>query len=230
MAREQEQITARTMSALVRLIEDRGYAPGERLPSERELAERFEVGRGVVREVLSVLEGMRYLERKPNSGIYLNEAPERISLETLALFSNLNLGLSKQRLAETMEARHILEVQAIMLAAVRRTDDDLKSIGTIIEKFDDAVEHAIEGVPELDYQFHMAIFRAAHNLVLTQLVTPFYLMSENRRIAFFSDKARSRASNEQHRLILAAITEQDAEKARVAMSEHIGRVENHYGL
>src|SRR5690606_35424955 len=128
MTKDQEQITARTMSALIRLIEDRKYAPGERLPSERELAERFEVGRGVVREVLSVLEGMRYLQRKRNSGIYLNERPERISLETLALFSNLNVSLSKQRLAEVMEARRILEVQAIMLAAVRRTEHDLKSI------------------------------------------------------------------------------------------------------
>jgi len=230
MTKDQEQITARTMSALIRLIEDRKYAPGERLPSERELAERFEVGRGVVREVLSVLEGMRYLQRKRNSGIYLNERPERISLETLTLFSNLNVSLSKQRLSEVMEARRILEVQAIMLAAVRRTDHDLKSIEKIIQNFDDAIEHGMEDVADLDYQFHMAIFQAAHNLVLTQLVTPFYLMSENRRVAFFNDQTRSRASNEQHRRILAAIKAKDVEKARIAMSEHIGRVENHYGL
>lgn len=230
MTKDQEQITARTMSALIRLIEDRKYAPGERLPSERELAERFEVGRGVVREVLSVLEGMRYLQRKRNSGIYLNERPERISLETLTLFSNLNVSLSKQRLAEVMEARRILEVQAIMLAAVRRTDHDLKSIEKIIQNFDDAIEHGMEDVADLDYQFHMAIFQAAHNLVLTQLVTPFYLMSENRRVAFFKDQTRSRASNEQHRRILTAIKAKDVEKARIAMSEHIGRVENHYGL
>lgn len=218
------------MAALVRLIEERKYAPGERLPSERELAERFDVGRGVVREVLSVLEGLRYLERKPNSGIYLNEAPERISLETLALFSNLNLDLSKERLAEAMEARRILEVQAIVLAAQRRTEEDLLDIKNIVQRFDDAIEHALEDVPELDYQFHMSIFRATHNLVLMQLVTPFYLMSENRRLPFFSDKKRSRASNEQHKLILEAIEEQNIDKAHQVMSEHIGRVEKHYGL
>lgn len=218
------------MTALVRLIDQRNYAPGERLPSERELAERFGVGRGVVREVLSVLEGLRYLERRPNSGIYLNVAPERISLETLTLFSGLDLALSTEQLAQTMEVRRIIEVQAVILAAQRRTDEDIANIGGIVERFDEAVDNSIESVANLDYEFHMAIFRATHNLVLMQLVSPFYIMSENRRLLFFRDKERSRASNEQHKQIFSALADQDAERAKAVMTDHIGRVERHYGL
>lgn len=218
------------MTALVRLIDQRNYAPGERLPSERELAERFGVGRGVVREVLSVLEGLRYLERRPNSGIYLNVAPERISLETLTLFSGLNLTLSTEQLAQTMEVRRIIEVQAVILAAQRRTDEDIANIGGIVARFDEAIDNSIESVANLDYEFHMAMFRATHNLVLMQLVSPFYIMSESRRLLFFKDKERSRASNAQHKQIFSALADQDAERAKAVMSDHIGRVERHYGL
>ena len=228
MAKEPaEKITARTMGALVQFIEQRQYVPGERLPSERELAERFDVGRGVVREVLSVLENLRYLERRPNSGIYLNEAG-RSSHETLALFSNLNVNVSKERLAEAMEARRILEVQAIALAAQRRTDADLRSMREIVERFGLAAENDLSSLATLDYEFHMAIFRAAHNLVLMQLVTPFYLMSESRGPMFFNEKARGLASNEQHKLLVAAIDEQDVMKAQQLMSEHIDQVQAHY--
>ncbi|NYT77453.1 FadR family transcriptional regulator [Alcaligenaceae bacterium] len=230
MAREKDELTARTMAALVRLIEQRNYIPGERLPSERELAERFGVGRGVVREVLSVLEGLRYLERRPNSGIYLNVAPERISLEMLTLFSELDLTLSSQRLAETIEVRRIIEVQAAGMAAQRRTDEDIASIGLIVERFDYGINNPTESVANLDYEFHMAIFRAAHNLVLMQLVNPFYIMSESRRLSFFKDKERSRASNAQHKLIFSALVDRDVQRAQDLMGEHIGRVERLYGL
>lgn len=230
MKKERDELTVSTMTELVRLIQQRGYAPGERLPSERELAARFGVGRGVVRESLSVLESLRYLERRPNSGIYLNLAPERISLETLGLFAELNLALSPVQLAQAIEVRRIIEVQAAGLAAQRRTQEDITSIESIVRRFDEANAKSDESVGNFDYEFHMAIFRATHNLVLMQVVNPFYIISENRRRAFFKDKDRSHASNVQHKKILAAIIKQDVVQAKELMAEHIGRVEAHYGL
>lgn len=230
MKKERDELTTNTMTELVRLIQQRDYAPGERLPSERELAARFGVGRGVVREVLSVLESLRYLERRSKAGVYLNLAPERISLETLGLFSELNLELTPMQLAQAMEVRSIIEVQAVGLAAQRRTEEDIASITAIVQRFDSMIADSSESVANLDYEFHMAIFRATHNLVLMQLVNPFYTMSENRRRTFFKDKEQSRTSNEQHKTILAALIEQDVTKAKKLMQEHIGRVDAYYGL
>jgi GntR family transcriptional repressor for pyruvate dehydrogenase complex len=225
MITDKDELTRRTMAELIKLIEKRSYDPGERLPSERELSERFQVGRGVVREVLSVLEGLRFLERRRNSGIYLNVAPERISLEALSLFSALGVSLSVEKLSEALEVRRIIELQGVLLASQRRTDEDLHTLASIIQRFEEAIAHGTERIEMLDYEFHMAIFRATQNMVLTQLVHPFYLMSESRRKLFFSDKTRCLASNEHHKEILNAIIKQDSVLAQEIMSQHIGRVE-----
>ncbi len=58
---------------LLPYLRDRGYQPGERLPSERDLAQRFAVSRGQIREALAVLEATRLVERRPQSGVYLRE-------------------------------------------------------------------------------------------------------------------------------------------------------------
>src|SRR5690606_36286479 len=116
-----EALSKRILAQIVTLIEERNYLPGERLPSERELSERFGVGRGVIREVLSILENLRYLQRRPNSGIYLTPTPERISLEALSLFSLLGIGLSADKVSQAIEVRRLIEVQAVGLACQRRT-------------------------------------------------------------------------------------------------------------
>lgn len=234
---EKQELTSRTLADILSFIQKRAYDPGERLPSERELSERFGVGRGVVREALSVLENLRYLTRRPNSGVFLTATPERVSLETLSLFSELGISLTTDKLLEALEVRRIVEVQAVQLACQRRTDEDLAVLQDIVERFevsigggsggdsDVAPGGAEESTADLDYDFHMAIFNAAHNTVLTQMVHPFYLMSAHRRATFFADKTRSKASNRQHRELLDAIRRRDEAAAQRIMGEHIGRVE-----
>src|SRR3546814_4412475 len=94
---------------------------------------RFGVGRGVIREALSVLENLRYVQRKPNSGIYLNPNRERTSLEALSLFAGLGLDLAVDKLAQILEVRRILEIQAVSLACERRTDPDLAAMQSNVD-------------------------------------------------------------------------------------------------
>ncbi|HWL29259.1 MAG TPA: FadR/GntR family transcriptional regulator [Burkholderiaceae bacterium] len=226
MSQDKQELTSRTLADMLTLIQKREYEPGERLPSERELSERFGVGRAVIREALSILENLRYLKRKPNSGVYLTSMPEQTSLETLGLFSELGLSLASDKLAEALEVRRIIETQAILLACERRTDEDLKLAESIVERFDQAVTDG--NVGDLDFEFHMAIFKAAHNTVLTQLVTPFYIMSAARRAIFFSDPERCKNSNEEHRVLLDCLRSRDGMRAQRIMFDHIGRVETKY--
>jgi DNA-binding FadR family transcriptional regulator len=221
-----KELTSRTLAQILSLIEKRNYDPGERLPSERELSERFGVGRGVVRESLSVLENLRYLKRKRNSGIYLTSTPERISLETLSLFSELGINLTKDKITQALEVKTIIEVQAILLACQRRTEEQLEEIEDIVRRFDEAIAGSGEPIADLDYEFHMALFKATHNTVLIQMVNPFYIISSHRREIFFSDIARCKVSNQQHKQLLACLRKQDAATAQKIMLDHIGRGES----
>jgi GntR family transcriptional repressor for pyruvate dehydrogenase complex len=224
---EREQQGSRVVGELVTLIEQRQYAPGERLPSERDLAERFSVGRGVIREALTTLESMRYLERRPNSGLFLCRRPDATSLEALVLFSDLGLPLDPVVVAQCLEVRRLIEVQATKLACIRRTDDDLAALRKTLAAFESNLE-VRDKVADLDYEFHMTIFQATQNKILVRLVTPFYMMSRHRRALYFVEKARCEASHEQHRELLAAIDNRDEMQAERIMAAHIGRVEEYF--
>lgn len=217
----------KTVNGLMAFIEKRGYEPGERLPSERDLTTRFSVGRGVLREALTLLEASRYIERRRNSGIYLTGGADQVSLEALVLNSRLDKPLDSRTIRDCMEVRRILEVQAIALACTRRTDADLEGLHRILDETEAALVTGVY-VAELDYDFHMAVFRAAQNDIFTRVVTPFYLMSRRRREEFFKDPANGVTSQAQHIAIVEAIEARDVATATDLMGRHIGRVEDHY--
>ncbi len=228
MEAEKSEHGSRIVGEILSLIESRQYLPGERLPSERDLAERFSVGRASVREAVTRLESMRYLERRPGSGIFLCREPASTSLETLVLYSDLGLPIDPKVNAEVVEVRRIIEVQAIALACERRTEEDLAGLSTVLERFAEDDFFAAEDAAKYDYDFHMKLFGATHNDILVRLVKPFYIMAKTRRSLFFSDRTRRRLSHEQHVRMLAAIHARDQNNAMALMGEHIGRVERYF--
>ena len=229
MPAEAEKVdqSSRVVAEILTLIEQRRYLPGERLPSERDLAERFAVGRATIREAVTTLESMRYLERRPGSGIYRCREPDSASLETLVLFADLGLPLDPQTNAQVVEVRRIIEVQAISLACDRREEADIERLRKTLAQFRDDDSFAAEA-PQYDNDFHMNIIRATHNDILVRLVAPFYIMAKTRRIVFFKDAGRRRVSHGQHVQMLQSIQKRDKAKAMEQMSAHIGRVEQYF--
>jgi DNA-binding FadR family transcriptional regulator len=217
----------RVVSETIAFIKHRGYVAGERLPSERDLAGRFAVSRGAVREALTKLQAMRVIERRASSGIYLGREPGATSVEALVLTHDLGIPLEEKDIHESMEVRRILEVQAIRLACERRADTDLESLDGVLAATEAEIG-AVRMIADLDYHFHMAIFRATQNMIFVRVVNPFYLLSRSRRDAFFQDAERARISHAQHVAIVDAIRRRDAEAGATLMANHIGRVENLY--
>lgn len=217
----------RVVGEILNLIVRRQYEPGERLPSERDLAERFSVGRTTIREAITTLESMRYVERRPGSGIFLSKDPNSASLETLVLYSDLGLPIEPKVNAEVVEVRRILEVQAIALACERRIESDLDRLRATLATFEDN-DDFVESAVKYDYDFHMDIFRSTHNDILVRLVNPFYIMARTRRSVFFRDRERRRVSHSQHLEMLTAIERREKENAMKLMAGHIGRVERYF--
>jgi DNA-binding FadR family transcriptional regulator len=222
----QAWIEADPRSILIRqmlaFFKERRYESGERLPSERALAERFNVGRNALREALSTLSTLRIIESRPNSGIYLRHLSTDSSFETIVLLAEMGTPPSPREIQETLEVRWPLEQQAVTLACERRTDADLEKIGSIIVATQALL--ADKGNIHLhDTAFHIAVIESAHNEILVRLLNSFYRLSQSRRHALFADPERGTESVAQHKRIFEAIRKRDAKKASSLMHAHMHR-------
>jgi DNA-binding FadR family transcriptional regulator len=193
---------------------------GDRLPSERDLSERFGVTRGSVREALAVLDAMRITERKPKSGIFLRNTLDDGGLDALVLQADLGLPFDAQVTRDVTEARIICEQQAFRLACQRRTEADLARLHGLLDSYAGLVK-AGHDLADADVEFHLAVVAASQNRVLVRTLTPLMLMSTSwRRRYFASDKIRKRSLAD-HRGFVAAIEARDEAGAATLVQRHV---------
>ena len=203
----------------------RRYEPGERVPSERELAERFKVSRGQIREALSYLEALRVIERRAKSGVYM--AAQDSSVETLALFAQLGIPLTAADVRQSVEMRRIHEIAAIQIACERRTEENLARLREILAT---EATHVAGGLSmaEDDRVFHSEVVRATQNNVFSRIVNIFYIMTSAQRSLYFRDAVRGRQSHDEHVRMFAAIEQRDAPLAAELMTAHLKGVDSYW--
>lgn len=197
----------------------------ERLPSERELAEHFEISRGQVREALAILEALRVIERRAKSGISLTS--DIASVEALALFAQSGVPLSTAEVYEAVEMRKIHEITAVRLACERATLENFDRLRAILAASEARIA-AGEPIHIEDKNFHLEIVRSTQNSVFFKIVNIFYLMSEKRLPLYFSRPERARQSHAEHLAIFDAIAKRDAPRAMTLMGEHLAGVESYW--
>lgn len=212
---------------LLPYLRERGYRAGERLPSERELAQRFEVSRGQIREALAVLEATRLVERRPQSGVYLRASTRDAGLDALLLEHDGGVPLTEHDVRELYEFRWLLEVQAVEMAAARRTPDDITRIDAVLADSRHRLRHGLP-LDDQDAQFHLAVFEATHNQFLVRTANWFYLVSGERRRVYFADARNGRRSLAQHVALRNALSNGDAGRAVQLMQLHLGGVERYW--
>ena len=224
---EEDGAGAGLIARLLPFIAHHRLAPGDRLPSERELALRLGASRPALREALAVLERLRVVERRPHSGIYLRAVAQQGSIEAMVLQAELGVPLEEAEVREAVELRRIMEMQAIRLAAQRRDAADLARIEAALAAGARCVA-AGENLGEADALFHLAVVEATGNRVFLRVVNAFYLMSRGRRRAYFADGTRAAGSQRQHALMRDAIAAGDADAAEAAMGGHLRGVEGYW--
>ena len=213
------------VSQLVLFLHVRKYEPGERVPSERELAERFGVSRGQIREALSYLEALRVVERRAKSGIYMSL--ESASVEALALFSKVGAPLNADDVHQSIEMRKIHEITAVRLACERATLENFDRMRAVLAASEERIAKG-EPINEEDRAFHLEIVKATQNLVFHRIVQVYYMMTIDRVRIYFSNPARSRASHDDHLKIFNAIARRDAITAMNLMSEHLKGADSYW--
>lgn len=198
---------------------------GDRLLTEHELAERFQVSRTSVREALAALSLTGILEIRQGGGIFVKTSPSNAVIEPLSFI----LLLEKGKLQNILEVRKALEVEAVGLAAVRRDQEDLAFLKELIQQMEEDLPEARRS-EALDLKFHLALAKASKNPLLDRLMnTVQEIMGQTlqvtRALWLSATEGTTRRLFEEHRSIYEMIREQNAEKARELTYEHLRKVE-----
>ncbi len=198
-------------------IQDGRYKLGDRLPSERDLAEEFGVSRPTVREAMIALEIRGLVEARHGSGIYVTERPK-----PEATAPDLDIGAF-----ELTEARRLFEGEAAALAASLITDEQVAELDRTLLEMVDENEHNVQG-ERADRRFHMLIAEATRNsAIVTVVETLWDLRYKAPLCAEMLERARKvgvQPRIDDHRELLEALKARDSRAARKAMRDHLGRV------
>lgn len=196
------------------------FAVGERLPPERELAEAFQVSRGVVREAIKILNGMGLVESRQGSGIFVQSDPAPIISRALTI----SLRREERMVQQIYEIRSALETLAAHAAARHHTATSIAQLRQAAP-FDSKppTDINLTTAASDDSRFHLAVANAADNPYLVVLIKAVQgLISE----AFpITEDLREGVLNARgtHSHIADAIAAGDAELASTLMREHLER-------
>lgn len=203
------------------LIADGKLKSGDRLPPERDLAERFMVSRTSVREALRALQSRGLVEIRAGEGAFVRD----ISVDTLIEPLALVILPHREAVGELFEARRLLEPGIAALAARRATREELGEMERILKEQAREVARGRTGVAQ-DSALHAAIANSAHNRAITRIVSALMdLLSQSREESLLTP-GRPTRSHEDHRRVLAAIRRRDEAAAHRAMLDHLIAVES----
>ncbi|MEZ4865096.1 MAG: FadR/GntR family transcriptional regulator [Caldilineaceae bacterium] len=205
------------LEQLKRYIVASDLAPGQRLPSERDLAEQLGVGRNSVREALKVLEAVGVVESRIGEGTF-------ITAHTGASFGRtLGFGLAAWggSIMEILEARQIIEVEAVRTAAEKANAEDLRQLeGELLQM--EAVQEFSPAYLKADMNFHRLIGQATHNAIVAQIVTDLIDLLEVTLAEAHTDRLPITAEGTgSHRAVFAALQQRDAATASRMMRRHL---------
>ncbi|WP_028294129.1 GntR family transcriptional regulator [Oceanobacter kriegii] len=209
------------------MIIEGSLEPGQKMPTERALAERFEVSRPSIREALNKLDAKGLVTRRQGGGTFVADSIGMSMSDPL-------LGLLESHPEfnyDLLEYRHALEEIAAHYAAVRATESDHELIERRYQEWLDGHNARLgaEQEAELDWRFHLSIAEASHNAVLLHsmraLLSLFKQTIATNLTYLYTEEARRDEIRRQHEAMKDAVIQRDTEKSRQAVNNHLAFVE-----
>lgn len=213
---ENQELQNSIILKMKELIEHKNLEPGDKLPSERSLAEKFEVSRSNIREAIQRLEFYGLLKSIPQSGTFIAD------IGGIALRGMIDdiLNLGDPNFKSLVETRIFMELKAVKLAALRRTEEDLEKLRIALEAYENKVLEGKDAIEE-DLLFHLAIAKASGNSTLNTMmlsITPEIITNFEKY--HVCDNNLSRLGIKEHSDIFEAIKLQDPTLAKEKMKVH----------
>lgn len=212
---DKKTICEKVIDQIKKSITTGELSPGDKLPSERALAETFSISRATVREALRALQYMGLLEIRINDGAYLSHDINFLSDQVKTSY------LMKQfTLMELLEARKFLEAAIVSLAAERATEEQIESLEKI---YREELENRknIKGFISADVAFHMTLADACQNSFFRKMIEPVRELLEESNRSQYEWTRQIEKTLDYHRRILDAVKNGDPGKASEIMWNHL---------
>lgn len=224
IARAREAQSVRLYEIIIKRVKDMilegKLKVGDKLPSERELAEMFQVSRVPVREALKIMEFMEIIQYIPGDGVYL----KHVDINDLLSKIDFMIETSSDIISDLFEARQAIELKAVELAAVRRTEADIQAMGQILQEMEADIARGGDGI-QAATQFHTAISKASKNKVIARINDLLITLTEMSRENSLRKHGLAPVALLSHRQILQMIKEQNGPEAKRMMQEHLDNTE-----
>lgn len=215
-ATESRAATGSVSEHLLELLLGSSMRPGDKLPSERKLAEALGVGRSAVREAIASLGVLGIVETRVGSGTYLHSATSELLPHTLPW----SMLVDQDQTADLSFVRGALERAAAGLAAELATPEEIASLQALVQEQRDA-DHDVERYVDADIDFHRQLAQIARNPILAELLSTTRALLK----VWFENAVEKKEDVEraihEHTAIADAIAAHDADAARAAMERHM---------
>lgn len=218
------RVYEQVVEQIKKMIIDGTLKKGDKLPTERDLAEQLQVSRTSVREALRALDVIGLVESRQGAGNYIKESFGDSLFEPLSMMFLLEKGTP----LEILEFRKVLEVEAAVLAATRIEDEEVEALGILIDKMkacDDEDRSII-----LDKEFHFTIAKASKNLliinilqVISELIDEFIKDSRKKILRFEDNGDKLRIM---HEMLYNALKDRNVDGASIAINGHFKLIED----
>jgi GntR family transcriptional repressor for pyruvate dehydrogenase complex len=216
--------TSRLYEQIVQQVEDsilKGQLkPGDQLPAERDLAQRFGVSRTAVREAVKTLREKGLVEAYSGRGTFVTNGTSQATRQSLDLMIRIN---QQEGSANLAELRLVLEPDIAGLAAGRIEEQLLTTMREAVAEMDRNL-HDPDGYVEADLDFHLALAEAVGNPLILSLLDSIVGLLREQRSRIFNVEGGPQRGQYHHKRILAAIEQRDSDAAREAMRAHLQQV------
>lgn len=195
---------------------------GDRLPTERDLAEQFHASRTAVREAMKILAQKGLVDMRPGRGTIVIDGAREAMQHSIGLAMRLKLG-EVGGSDKLVEVREILETEIAALAAARATEKEIAAMREAVKVMDESLNDA-DAYITADNNFHEALAQGTQNTLILILVNSIVNLLSEQRKQIFEVEGGPQRGQFHHRRILESIIRRDPEAARAAMRAHLRQV------
>ncbi|SRR6266404_2996384 len=200
---------------------------GDRLPTERHLAEQFHVSRTAVREAMKILAQKGLVDMRPGRGTIVIDGANAAMQDSIDLVMKLRLG-EVGGSNNLVEVREILEIEIAALAAARATENEIAAMREAVKIMDESLDDA-DAFIAADNRFHEALAQATQNTLIFILVNSIVNLLSEQRKQIFDVEGGPQRGQIHHKRILESVIRRDPQAARDTMRSHLRQVREDVG-